>query len=759
MIKPILSWKLSAGLPFLFAAAALAAPVFSAQIPNRPFDVAWDRPGNDAKDSMPLGNGDIGLNVWTEEASGSVCFYISKTDSWDETGRLLKLSKVRVKIEPNPFLAGAPFLQKLNLAEGVIEITAGKGADEVRLRLRVDANLPLIRFEVDVPEETTITAGIEPWRLKAETLKDELVSGINYYPQITGFSTVQPDVVLDLPSNRVGWYHLNPEMPSFTTTLAMQGLEKSPITDPLKNRIFGGIMEGKGFSRRNRKTIVSAKGKARELNIHVLVLQPTDPARWLAALDAQIHRTDAVSSAQARAAHNTWWNAFWNRSWIYVRSARSVTTPLGTENEGDVVTRGYILQRFINACAGRGAFPIKFNGTLFTVDEPGQEGFADYRLWGPGYWWQNTRLPYMAMPAAGDIDLMQPFFKMYSDLLPLGRYRTKLYFGHEGAYFPECINFWGIVFPGTWGDKYLADMPDRIQASGYHKYEFVGGLEMASMMFDTWLYTQDNTFLREKVLPFAEAMLTFFDKHYGLDEKGRLKLQPSQALETWWDCTNAMPEVAGLHYLTRQLKTLPAGLMTAEQMRLVDHLAAILPPIPTREVEGKKMLAPAERFDKKQNVENPELYAVYPFRLYGIGKPDIDYAVRALDARTDRGHFGWRQDDIFMALLGLTNQVRSGLVERASKWDKNRRFPAFWGPNYDWTPDQDHGGVLTKTLQIMLVQCDDKKIRLLPAWPADWDVTFKLQAPYNTTLEGTAKQGKIERLDVSPKSRSADIVR
>ena len=101
---------------------------------------------------MPLGNGDIGLNVWTEQATGSICFYIGKTDAWDETGRLLKLAKVRVKLEPNPFLAGAPFLQKLNLAEGAIEITAGKGAGEVRLRLRVDANHPLIRVEAAVPE-------------------------------------------------------------------------------------------------------------------------------------------------------------------------------------------------------------------------------------------------------------------------------------------------------------------------------------------------------------------------------------------------------------------------------------------------------------------------------------------------------------------------------------------------------------------------------------------------------------------------------
>ncbi len=45
-------------------------------------------------------------------------------------------------------------------------------------------------------------------------------------------------------------------------------------------------------------------------------------------------------------------------------------------------------------------------------------------------------------------------------------------------------------------------------------------------------------------------------------------------------------------------------------------------------------------------------------------------------------------------------------------------------------------------------------LRAAIAWPSDWDVTFKLHAPYNTILEGTAKQGRIERLDVSPKAGS-----
>ena len=721
------------------------------------YDVVWDSPGNDSKGSMPVGNGDIGLNVWAEADTGSVCFYIGKTDSWDDNGRLLKLSKVKIRLDPNPFRPGRTFRQRLNLAEATIEIRGGAEDGPARLKLWVDANHPVIRIEARVPEGSTLTAGIEPWRLEPEVFKDELVSGLNFYPELFGPTVVQPDLVLDHPSNRVVWYHRNSETPSFAKNVSMQGLENFPVVDPLKDRIFGAVMEGGGFVKRDDKTLTCSTGSTMRLNIHVMTRQPATPQDWLGAVDEQIRRSAETGPDQSRAAHVAWWDEFWNRSWIFVKSGASLETPLGVENEGLVVTRGAILQRFINACAGRGRYPIKFNGSIFTVDAAETEGFADYRRWGPGYWWQNTRLPYMGMPAAGDFDLMAPFFKMYADLLPLCRYRTRLYFGHEGAYYPECIYFWGTVFTETWGDKPLAEMPERIQASGWHKYEWAGGLEMAAQMFEYYLYTQDEAFCAETLLPFSEAVLTFFERHYGFDGNGRLRLDPSQALETWWDCTNALPEVAGLHYLTNKLRTVPPRLVPEGLKSLLGRLEAILPPIPTREVDGLRMLAPAERFAKKQNVENPELYAVYPFRLCGIGKPDIELAVRALDRREDRGHFGWRQDDLFMALLGLTDQARKGLTERAAQWDRKHLFPAFWGPNYDWTPDQDHGGVLIKTLQVMLLQCEDKEIRLLPAWPADWDADFKLRAPYNTVLEGRVRGGKVVKLRVTPRSRRLDV--
>ena len=110
-----------------------------------------------------------------------------------------------------------------------------------------------------------------------------------------------------------------------------------------------------------------------------------------------------------------------------------------------------------------------------------------------------------------------------------------------------------------------------------------------------------------------------------------------------------------------------------------------------------------------------------------------------------------------MAWLGLTDQAREGVVARASVHDPAERFPAFCGPNYDWTPDQDHGGVLIKAFQSMAMQTDGQAIYLLAAWPRDWDVRFKLHAPQRTTVECVLRGGVLESMVVSPATRAADV--
>jgi uncharacterized protein DUF5703 len=81
-------------------------------------DLTWHAPSTDANGSTPLGNGDIGMNAWIEP-SGEPVFYISKTDSWGDNARLLKIGRVRVRFTPSPPLTN--FRQTVRLNEGTME--------------------------------------------------------------------------------------------------------------------------------------------------------------------------------------------------------------------------------------------------------------------------------------------------------------------------------------------------------------------------------------------------------------------------------------------------------------------------------------------------------------------------------------------------------------------------------------------------------------------------------------------------------------
>jgi hypothetical protein len=58
----------------------------------------------------------------------------------------------------------------------------------------------------------------------------------------------------------------------------------------------------------------------------------------------------------------------------------------------------------------------------------------------------------------------------------------------------------------------------------------------------------------------------------------------------------------------------------------------------------------------------------------------------------------------------------------------------------------------------MLMQCDGRRIQLLPAWPSDWTADFKLHAPFNTTVQGHIENGKVSDLKVVPAEREKDVV-
>ncbi len=714
----------------------------------QPYHVIWNTPSKDHNGSMPIGNGDIGMNVWVEEG-GDLVLLLSKTDAWSGNARLLKLGRVRLAFTPNPFTEGKPFMQELHLKNGEILINAGNEKNVVSIRIWVDAHHPVIRIEAESPTPFELSTTLDMWRTDRRQLTgDELHSayGLHSAP----FPVyVYPDTVSENRDNQIVWYHRN-EHSIWENNLKHQGLEgfMKQATDPLMHRTFGASIKGTGLISESSKQLKSAKPqKNYTISIYPLCAQTKTAEQWLSQLDENISRLSDLDLNQHRKQHHAWWNEFWNRSWIRAKGS----------SDAETVTRGYVLQRWISACAGRGAYPIKFNGTIFTVDGAGHD--ADYRRWGGPYWWQNTRLPYWPMIAAGDFDMMQPLFRMYQDMVPLEEYRTKVWFDHPGAFIGETVYFWGMYTNENYGWKRDKDLPVGELTNRYIRREYTASPELMAMMIDYYNYTLDAEFLHKTLLPMCGPLLEFWDNHYELDENGKMIMYPAQALETLQDAANPTPDIAGLKWVLKQLLEMDKEKVGAQRRIFWQQLAKKVPPLPTEEVDGKTYILGAEKvYGGRGNSENPELYTVFPFRLFGMGKPNLETGRQTFERRPVKGNTGWRQDDTQAAFLGLTDTAKTYLVERAKNKHEGSRFPAFWGPNFDWIPDQDHGGNLMKALQTMLLQADNGKIWLMPAWPNDWDVDFKLHVPQQTIVEGSIKNGAVTELKVTPPERKNDVI-
>lgn len=721
------------------------------------YNEVWETPSENEQGSMPIGNGEIGPNVWVEE-NGDLLFYIARTDAWSGNGRLLKLGRVRVALDPNPFTAGTPFRQELRLKDGEITINAGEEGKQVRLRVWVDANRPVIHVEADGDQRFQADVSLELWRTARREM-DKNMRGERKSARAIPRNLpviVEPDTVVPAQGNTIRWYHRN-EKTCYPVTLTNQHLgaflDKYP--DPIINRTFGGLIEAEGLITKDDKTL-TAKAPITRLHVKIYTqTEQTDTAdQWLERLERLRAEAGMVPLEESRSAHRAWWNQYWQRSWFFASG----------DEDAEAVTRAYILQRWINACDGRGRYPIKFNGAIFTVGRSeasgeGHEPFAfdaDYRRWGGCYWFQNTRFPYWAMLGSGDYDLMESLWNMYLGMLPLLKDRTQVYFKHDGVYCGETIYFWGLYANRDFG----VGNKGFYAGNHYIKYYFQSGIELSAMMLDCFAQTRDEKFAKETLLPITDAVVTFYNEHYERDANGKIRFKPAASLETYrWEVENPLPEIVGLKVVLTRLLALPSSLTSADQRGKWQKMLGKLPPVPTKEKNGKMCLDVAEKYlDKRGNSENPELYAIFPYRLHAVGQPDLEVALNSWPVRVVKRVGCWHQDLVQSAQLGLTEQAKTFVISLAKAKDKPSRFPAFWGAGHDWMPDQCHGGNLMVGIHRMLLQWDDqRRIYLLPAWPKEWNVKFKMHAQNKTIVEGTYSGGKLTT-HITPEARRNDVV-
>jgi hypothetical protein len=367
----------------------------------------------------------------------------------------------------------------------------------------------------------------------------------------------------------------------------------------------------------------------------------------------------------------------------------------------------------------------------------------------------------------GDYDLLKPWFNMYLNALPLAKDRTQLYYHHDGAALPETMYFWGLPNLNDFG----WNNPSNESKSDWQRYHTQGTLEVIAEMLDYYESTGDADFARNSIVPFADAIVTYYDQHWPRDPNGKIRMSPVQSLETYQrDAVNPTPDIAGLKADLSLLLALPNELTSSKERTAWAKTLKDLPPIPmgvtargkvppfgNGDTNGTPTILPAEKYGKTSNGENPELYVAFPYRLYGVGKPGLKLAQDTFAARLFHQDTCWGQDGTQAAVLGLTTAAQKAAIHEFTDYG-DERFPWFWKAGHDWIPDLDNGGSGMITLQLMLMQCDGKRIQLLPAWPANWTADFKLHAPYQTTVEGHVENGKVTTLKVIPADRAKDVV-
>lgn len=769
------------------------------------YNIVWDSQSNNSMESMPCGGAGIGLNVWVE--NNQVFILLGSSDSWVETHlrtsplehvmrELAKLGRLCIQL-PDDMFSGS-FEQRTDLATNSIIITGRNNEGEsAELRIWVDYHSPVVHIEGTSTCPIPVKSQLECWRgecrfdgnavVWAHRNDNDSLNSRRYYIESRGLQAMA-DAIPDLFTGL-----------TFGGRLEGSGFKRA--TDKIKTKSIHAALDDRGqvsplASQWPYDHIKSAKGMQ---SLCIETKEPCKDFHLQAVLRVEKEKSMkdfyAALKDTARIKKRTFfsdkkrtekaWVKRWEQSYIRINPQADCS------DAGWQVGRNYQLFRAMLAANNKGRYPTLFNGGLYTClsDNP------EYRNWDwSEYMAQNQRLVYWPMLRSGDYDLLAVALNFYKERTAVSTAWAKHFWGIDGHLYPEDMGAFGLpAYPNT---KEGFSVPDCLT------YHFTSGMEFALMMLEASRYSSID------IKPYLSSVMGILRGFDGFYRKENLKrtgtefnqnnqyvLYPGNGVELYTQTRNESATIAGLMALSEGLLALPIGVLTPEEHDFVQTFKMRLPQLPRRVIRGHETIAPAESWKDERaapNMEFPHLYPVFPFGLYSVGRPNLELALNTWNygyykEEYQRRAFCWYQGGIFTARLGLAEQAREYAIEKflypsgqkitksGDYMDSNltpqrSRYPAFWDTgSFCEMPDMDHGGSAMVGLQEMLLQTElpgkdgygkeyGKQIYLLPAWPKDWDVDFKLHAPYNTVVECSYVEGKIQKLTVTPKERLKDVV-
>lgn len=419
-----------------------------------------------------------------------------------------------------------------------------------------------------------------------------------------------------------------------------------------------------------------------------------------------------------------YWHKFWPQSFIHLTSR---------SGEAELLENLWYLFLHDLASMSRDTLCPKFNGGNWLT-------WDDLRHWAGGYWHQNTREIFWPAYGAGHVDLTEPFFELYGRAAKVAR-ESGRGMGVDGYYIPE----WVPIAPVAQGKREIKP------PGGYTAYIFTVAAEVALQSMWRYEFTGDEKWLREYAYPLLKGALNFYLSYAKKGADGQYHIESADAQESYWLVKDPAQDLAALRW------GLPLAIRLGEKLKvdaelrprwrdLLDNLA----PFPVDPEKNMIREADLKPTDERHNSENVANYAIYPFGVFGIGKPDWQLAKNTFDNRPVQGMGnGWEPAAVVAARLGLGEEASKLLL--AHMQTNMRGSAAMWysptttvypGGQPD-SPYCDTSGTDAQTLQEMLLQSHDGVIRLAPAWPERWQAQYRLHARGGFVVTADVEQGQL----------------
>jgi hypothetical protein len=812
---------LAAGLaiPKVAQVSAPAAEPFSSLLSvNYPklvarADLHYDQPVVRSEEGMPIGNGRVGTLVWTTPTA--LKLQINRPDVFGNSCESRSFSERHtdyssgcgyIDIDFPGFedvFSGAVFSQHLSVYDGLLT-TQGRG---VSIRTFASQDHDVIAVEVD---DRRAQAG--PVHIDLRMLRYTLAYQAGKNWELTSTHTVAVRHRSHTAASRL-------QIHGDRILLIQQFSEGTHFSASA----IAVAVTGRGAKPRYvdestvRLAVASGYGR-----FTILIGSAASLVRGQDAASASLGAVDAIQSQgvdSALEASRRRWRKFWSKSLLHLQS---------TDASAEFVEKNYTYFLYVMACCSRGAYPPRFGGLLFGTN-------GDMREWGAQHWWHNTSCYYDALPPTNRFDLMDPVFGMYTRLAPSLERAARQQWDSQGIWIPETVWFDGLEnlpddIASEMRDLYLLRKPwdERSQRfrdyadtkhphssrwnwkgqgrwiEGRFEYKdkgagpfgevthiFSTGAKISFLYWLRFLYTGDESWLRDRAYPMLKGVAEFYRNHPNLRRggDGRFHIHDANDHEPIKGAQDTLEEITAMRFIFPVAARAAAILDTDSDVReRWLEIAGSLAPLPTsylRDAIGGRrpaepciwdngrtpiaagnptrgsdhLLTPAIHYDLVNvstadrdllNVANATFDSVYPG---GSNEKSIIHVLSR--AAIAAAHLGRASDIRFL----VPNQIRCLDPERDfCDWVGGgrtgvlrNRLTLREGPG---AIDCQRLGRAAAALHLALLQAvspepdGDPVLYIFPAWPKEWDAAFTLLTAGAFLVTSSMRQGRIEFVEI-----------